>query len=324
MKQSTRRLRANLLLLLTALIWGLAFVAQDVAMDSLPPYTFNGLRMALAGLALMPCIALLRRREARQAAQSENAQQLPKNMPLRTMSADGRRMLLAGGCLCGVALFMGAGLQQVGIQYTSPGKAGFISALYIVLVPLVGLFIGKRVRLHVWLAVGIALAGLFLLCVTEQLTIEVGELYLVASALCFAGHILVVDHFASRVDCLRMSCLQFFVASVLCFGVAAITETPTWQGVRGALIPILYAGVLSGAVGYTLQIIAQRDTAPTIASLLMCLESVFAVLFGWLILGDVLTPRELLGCAVMLAGIVLAQVPVGREKKAAALCEAEK
>lgn len=303
MNQATqgRKVRANLMLLVTALIWGVAFVAQDVAMDSLPPFTFNGIRMALGGLALLPCIWLMRRKNARRDAEALAGE--------RVAPAGNRRTLLTGGLCCGVALFLGSSLQQRGIMLTSAGKAGFVTALYIVLVPLVGLFLGKKVRLRLWLAVSVSLLGLFLLCVTEQLTMAPGDVFLIAGAVCYTGHILAVDHFAPQVDCLAMSCIQFFVTAVLSAFAALLWESPTWAGVRAAAVPILYAGVLSGAVGYTLQILGQRDTDPTVASLIMCLESVFAVLAGWLLLGDMLSPRELAGCGAMLVGIVLAQWP---------------
>lgn len=301
-----RTLRANGLLLLTALIWGLAFVAQDVAMDSLPPFTFNGIRMLLAGVALMPCIALLQRfgRAPAPPAPKEDGEGFLDASPWMR-----RKTLWVGGGCCGVALFLGSSLQQVGLQYTSAGKAGFITTLYIVLVPIAGLFLGRRVRPHVWAAVFIALGGLFLLCVTDALTIHQGDVYLILSAACFTGHILVVDYFAPRADCLRMSCIQFLVTAALCAIPVALWEQPTLEGLRGALVPILYTGILSGAVGYTLQIIGQRDTSPTVASLLMCMESVFAVLAAWVLLGDTLTPRELGGCAALLVGVVLAQLP---------------
>lgn len=300
--------RSPLLLLLTALIWGLAFVAQDVAMNSMPPFTFNGIRMALGGLALMPCIFFLSRH-----TQSKN--NTPTVRAIRSLNRAQRKTLFTGGFFCGLALFLGSSFQQIGILYTTAGKAGFITALYIVLVPLTGLFLGKRVRIHVWLAVGLSLAGLFLLCVTDSLSIGAGDLCLVLCALCFTCHILVIDYFSPRTDCLRMSCIQFFVASAFSLLTAVFAEQPTWSGIQAAWVPILYAGILSSAVGYTLQIIAQRNTDPTIASLILCLESVFAVLAGWFLLGDALSPRELFGCIIMLAGIVLAQAPSKNEKK---------
>lgn len=291
-----RKLRANLMLLLTALIWGVSFVAQDVAMESMQPFTFNGSRLLLAGFALMACVPLLRQKERK-----------------REQAADprkGSRMLLSGGLSCGLLLFFASNLQQFGIDQTSAGKAGFVTALYIVLVPLAGLFVKKRLRLNIWLGVAFCTVGLYFLCVTGALTISSGDLYLFLCALCYTGHILLIDHFSPHVDCVKMSCIQFLVSGLLSLGCMVLWEQPSWAGLWQGIGPILFCGILSGAVGYTLQMLAQRDTDPTIASLLMCLESVFAVLAGWVILGDLLSPRELLGCGVMLTGIVLAQWPV--------------
>lgn len=289
------KFRAYSLLFLAALIWGVAFVAQDIAMDSLPPFTFNALRSLLAGLVLLP--STLRRRRKRQAPSS------------------GKTLFIAGAA-CGLALFLGSGFQQLGIQQSAgPGKAGFITVLYIVLVPLTGLLWGRRVGRNVWLAVALCLVGLFLLCVTEAFEIGPGDVSLLLCAFAFTGHILVIDHFTRRVDSVGMSCVQFFVCSGLAFLTAALSEQPTWTGLADAVIPILYSGALSGAVGYTLQIAGQRDTDPTIASLILCLESVFAALAGWLILGERLSVRELVGCALMFGGIVLAQWPEKGAKK---------
>lgn len=312
-----KKTRAHLLLLLTAFIWGVAFVAQDVAMDSMQPFTFNSVRLLIAGLALMPCIRWLGRRErAKQQKQLGGAESpFSGNRNLQQE----RQTLLLGGFCCGFFLFLGSSLQQLGIEQSTAGKAGFLTALYIVIVPLVGIFIGKRVRWTIWIAVALCAAGLFLLCVTQSLVIASGDIYLILCAFCFAGHIFSIDYFSSRTDCVRMSCVQFFVAAAFSLGCMALFEQPTWQSIGNGIIPILYAGILSGAVGYTLQILAQRDTEPAVASLLMCLESVFAVLAGWLLLGDLLSFRELCGCVLMLAGIVLAQSPL--KKKTAFLEE---
>ena len=191
---------------------------------------------------------------------------------------------------------------------TGAGKAGFITALYIVLVPLLGMLWGRRPAWLVWVAVLLSVGGLYLLCIGEGFSIAPGDGLLILCALCFSGHILVVDHFSRRTDCVKMSCLQFATAAVLCMGIAALTEPIDAGTIVACAVPLLYAGVLSGAVGYTLQIVAQKDTDPTVASLLMSLESVFAVLAGWLLLGDMLTARELLGCMLMMGGIVLAQL----------------
>ncbi len=295
----SRTFRANAMLLVTALIWGVAFVAQDVAMDYMPPFTFIWARMLLAGLALIPCIYFLDKRAKKDKATKSVLEGAPS-----------RKTLLVGGCLCGLMLFLGSSLQQLGIAQTSAGKAGFVTALYIVMVPLAGLLVGKRVRGLVWAGVGLCTVGLFLLCVTQSLTISQGDVFLFLCALAFTGHILVIDRFSAKVDCVQMSCIQFFVASGLGLVCMGIFEQPTWEGIVKGAVPILYAGVMSGAVGYTLQIVAQKETDPAIASLLLCFESVFAVLAGWAILGDALSPRELAGCGLMLAGILLAQWPV--------------
>lgn len=297
--QMKRSVRANLLLTLTALIWGAAFVAQDVAADSLEAFTFNGLRMALAALAMLPVIAALDRK-ARKAGQDTS---------WRGMNPSQRRTLLTAGVCCGAMLALASAFQQLGIAMgTGAGKAGFITALYIVLVPLLGMLWGRRPAWLVWVAVLLSVGGLYLLCIGEGFSIAPGDGLLILCALCFSGHILVVDHFSRRTDCVKMSCLQFATAAVLCLGIAALTEPIDAGTIVACAVPLLYAGVLSGAVGYTLQIVAQKDTDPTVASLLMSLESVFAVLAGWLLLGDMLTARELLGCVLMMGGIVLAQL----------------
>ncbi len=303
----SKALRANLLLLLTAAIWGLGFVAQDVAMDSMEPFMFNAARLLIAGLVLLPCIRFLDVLERkRSATQGESA---PVCRTFRQMNPAQKHTLVIGGASCGIALFFGCSLQQLGIQATSAGKAGFVTALYIVLVPVSGLFFKRPMRRNVWLAVGICLVGLFLLCVTEAFTVGIGDLELLLCAAVYTAHILLIAHFSPRTDCVRLSCMQFFVASGLSAVVMLIAEQPSLPSLLQGWVPLLYAGILSGGVGYTLQIVAQRDTDPTIASLLMCLESVFAVLAQWALLGELLTGRELLGCGLMLCGIVFAQLP---------------
>ena len=305
-----RSVRANLLLTLTALIWGAAFVAQDVAADSLGSFTFNGLRMALAALAMLPVIAALDRK----------ARKTGQDTSWRGMTPAQRRTLLTGGVCCGAMLALASAFQQMGIAMgTGAGKAGFITALYIVLVPIFGIFLKKRVPKAVWvsvllavaglycLAVLLSVAGLYLLCIGEDFSIAPGDGLLILCALCFSGHILVVDHFSRLTDCVKMSCLQFATAAVLCMGVAVFTEPIDAGTIVECALPLLYAGVLSGAVGYTLQIVAQKDTDPTVASLLMSLESVFAVLAGALVLHQIPTGRELAGCVLMFVAIVLAQ-----------------
>lgn len=297
MKVKAKEIRANLMLLLTAVIWGTAFVAQSVGMDYIGPFTFNGSRNILAGLALLVVIAVRRRR-------GEPA-----------MTPQARRQTWIGGVCCGVVLFVASTLQQFGMVEADAGKAGFITALYIVIVPLLGLLWGRRPRAVVWLAVGLAAAGLYLLCIQGQLTLARGDFLILCCAGMFSVHILVIDHFSPRGDGVRMSCIQFFTAGVLSLVGMAFFETPSIQGILDAWAPILYAGLLSSGVGYTLQIIAQRDTSPAVASLLMSLEAVFAAIAGWLLLGETFSSREMLGAALMFAAILLAQVP---PRKAAA------
>lgn len=288
-----QQLTGNLMLLLTAAIWGSAFVAQSIGMDYIGPFTFNGLRSVIAGLVLLPVIALMRRRG------------------MAKPTGETRRQTWIGGLWCGVVLFVASAFQQFGMVTADAGKAGFITALYIVIVPIAGLLLKKRVRPVVWVAVAVAAVGLYLLCVApgQGLSMQRGDLLVLCCAFLFSAHILVIDHFSPRADGVMMSCIQFFVAGALGLIGMVLFETPTVPNILACAGPILYAGVLSSGVGYTLQILAQRNTNPTIASLLMSLESVFAALAGWLILGESFTGREFAGALLMFGAIVLAQLP---------------
>lgn len=283
------------MLMLTAFIWGTAFVAQSVGMDYLEPFTFNGIRSMIGGIALLPCIALLQRFNGKQREKKED-----------------KKMLVTGGAACGCLLFAASSLQQYGIQYTSAGKAGFITAFYIVIVPVLGIFLRKKIGWKVWTAVVLALAGLYCLCITETFTIGKGDGYIFLCALVFSLHILVVDYFSPKVDGVKMSCIQFFVCGLLSVPFMFILETPQISAVVDGIVPILYAGVLSCGVAYTLQIVGQKDMNPAIASLIMSLESCFSVLAGWVVLGERLSMKESAGCILMFAAIILAQLP---EKK---------
>lgn len=276
--------------MLTALIWGAAFVAQSAGMEQNGPFTFNTIRMILGGIVLIPCIALFDKM---------------RHVRLGWRSAD--KNLWVGGCLCGVALFTGATLQQFGIQYTSAGKAGFITALYVIFVPLCRLFAGKRPGKLLWGSVALAAVGMYLLCMDGSLALSKGDVLVLLGAFGFTAHILIIDHFSQKVDGVRMSCIQFFVAGALSLVCMFLFEAPSVPAILSAWAPILYAGFLSCGVAYTLQVVAQKDTDPTVASLILCLESVFAVLFGWLLLGETLSMKELLGCILMFVAIVLAQ-----------------
>lgn len=293
-----KQLRANLLLLLTAMIWGAAFVAQSVSMDYVGPFTFLCTRSILGGVVLLPVIAVMGKRKQEKSAEK----------------SESRRILFLGGICCGIMLFIGSALQQVGIQYTTAGKAGFITAMYMVLVPICGLFFGKRPGGKTWAAVVVALVGMYLLCLYGSgiQNLSKGDLLEMLCALGFTAHILVIDHFSPKVDGVKMSCIQFFVCGILAGIFMLILETPSWESIRAAAMPILYAGILSSGVGYTLQIVAQKDTQPTVASLLMSLESVFSLIFGWILLKEAMSGVELLGCVLMFAAIIWVQLP---EKK---------
>ena len=291
--------KSSLMLLLTAAIWGVAFVAQSVGMDYIGPFTFNAIRSLVGGLVLIPCIWLLNRKKP--AAQEDTP-------------AQSGRTLFIGGICCGVALAVASSLQQMGIQYTSVGKAGFITALYIVIVPLLGLLFKRRVSGLIWVAVVIAVGGMYLLCITEGFSVGKGDLLVMASAFCFSAHILIIDYFSPKADGVKMSCIQFLVCGLLCAVPMLIMERPSLPQILAAWMPLIYAGVFSCGVGYTLQIVGQRHIDPTIASLILSLESAISVLAGWVILGQKLTVRELIGCILVFCAIILAQLPQKEEK----------
>lgn len=284
-------LKGNLYLLLTSLIWGTAFVAQSVGMDYVGPFTFNCVRSFIGGLVLILAIFLLKKFHFVESTPSSN------------------KMLIIGGICCGIALGIASTLQQIGIKYTTTGKAGFITALYIVIVPIIGIFFRKKPPLKIWISVGIALFGMYLLCITEKFTIGIGDIYVLICAFAFSIQILFVDYFAPLVDGVKLSCIQFFVASFISGIGMILFETPSLSSISSAAIPILYTGILSCGVGYTLQIIGQKYTSPTEASLIMSLESVFSLLGGWIILHEVLSTKELIGCVLVFIAIILTQLP---------------
>lgn len=287
------KLKNAAMLILTAFIWGTAFVAQSVGMDYLGPFSFNGVRNFIGGIALLPCIALLNRLEGKKQNEGEGT----------------KKDLILGGIACGLCLFAASSLQQIGIQYTTTGKAGFITACYIVMVPLFGIFLKKKIGWKVWIAVALAVVGLYFLCLTESFTIGKGDIFIFACAVIYALHILVIDYFSPKTDGVKMSCIQFFVCGAASLLPMFLLETPTIEGIMASMGPLLYAGVLSSGVAYTLQIIGQKNVNPAVASLLLSLESCFAVLAGWIVLGQKLSVRESLGCILMFAAIILAQLP---------------
>ncbi len=267
-------------------------------MDYVEPFTFNSIRCLIGGLVLIPCIAFLDALNKKNGGKSR----APK-------TRDEKKLLLKSGILCGTALFGASILQQYGISFTTVGKAGFITSMYIVLVPVFGVFLHKRIGIRVACSVVIALFGLYLLCMTESLSIGKGDLLVLLCAVVFSVHILLVDHYSPRVDGVRLSCIQFFICGILSGIGMLIFDSPSLSSILAAAKPILYAGVLSCGVAYTLQIIAQKNVEPTTASLLMSLESVFSVLAGWVVLHQKLSLREGFGCILMFFAIVLAELP---------------
>lgn len=306
--------RQSLLLFLTAVIWGVAFVAQSAGMEYIGPFTYNGVRSVLGGLTLLPCIALLDKRG--NSARAQNAEGISALTPERSAEEQGhdRKQLFAGGLCCGVILFAASNFQQFGIQYTTVGKAGFITAMYILLVPLMGLFIHKKVGFKVWIGVAFAVCGLYFLCMNHGLKLERGDAMVLVCAVIFSLHILVIDHFAPKVDGVRMSCIQFWVCGVLSLACSFIFETPQLSGILAAWKPVCYGGVMSCGVAYTLQIVGQKGMNPTVASLILSLESVVSVVAGFLILRQSMSRRELFGCCLMVVAIVLAQLPERSDK----------
>lgn len=300
------RIRQNVFPVLAALIWGTAFVAQSVGADYVQPFTFNAARAAIAFVFLFCLCAVLRMRRRRDFG--GQAQPRPT----------ARRDLALGGLCCGTALTVATNLQQKGLETTTSGKAGFITALYIVLVPIAGIFLKKRPPKTIWISVVLAVAGLYCLCVTEGFSITRGDFYILLCAFCFTAHILVIDHFTQKVDGVELSCVQFLVSAILSSVGMLAFETPSLAGLRACIFPLLYVGVFSSGVAYTLQILAQKDSDPTVVSLLLSLESVFATLAGAVILKDQMSGREYFGCVLVLIAVLLAQIPVPAKKDAAA------
>ena len=287
------------MLLLTAFLWGSTFVAQKAG-TAVGPLTYNGVRSVIGALVLVPVIVVLRKKKAAGGRQA---------------AAAARGKLLLGGVLCGLALFTASMLQQTGISYTTAGKAGFITALYAVLVPVLSVIIGKKIRPLIWLCVAIGVAGLYLLCMEPgKWSLQSGDLMILGCAVVFAVHILIIDHFAPQVEPVEMACIQFAVVGVLgCIGML-IWEKPSLELVLANWLPIAYAGVLSSGVAYTLQMVALKHADPTEASLIMCLEAVFSVLTGALVLHETMTGRAAVGCVLIFAAVVLSQLPERRKQ----------
>ena len=285
-----KNLKGNLILTLTAFIWGTAFVAQTTGLEHIGPLTFNGVRSFLGALALLPVILFLSRRKK---------------------DTHSKRDLLVGGIVCGLVFTTASTLQQIGMQYTEPGKAGFITALYIVIVPLIQAITGKKLQKNTIFAVLLSLVGMYLLCITEEFTISRGDLLIFLCAIFFSFHILVIDKYSPRVDGVKLSAFQFVVAGIICCSLSIPFETQDFGKILDASGSLLYTGIMSSGVAYTLQIIGQKHTSPVLATIIMSLESVFAALAGWIILKDIMSTKEIIGALLMFIAILSAQLPEG-------------
>lgn len=295
----SQKLKGNLILLLTSFIWGTSFIAQSKGVEDISPFAFTGIRSVLGGMVLLPVIAILHFYNQKQG-----------------VAAGKTKTLLIGGIVCGVLLCLASTLQTAGMIYTSPGKSGFITALYMVIIPIIGLFTNKKPDSLIWLSVVIATVGLYLMCIDSTLTINKGDVLTLICAFLFSGHILAVDYFSPRVDGVKLACLQFFVCGIINIICMFIFEQPKLEPILGCWASIGYSGIMSCGVAYTLQIIGQKYTDPASASILMSLESVFATLAtvvlvacGWQLTGGALSAREITGCVLMFAAIILVQLP---------------
>ena len=287
----TFTLRSDSLLLLTSLIWGLAFVAQRIGMDYVGPFIFNGIRFALGAMVIIPFIYLLRK----------------KNDGVNDEGPAGKKYLMRGGILLGLVLFGGATLQQYGMVYTTAGNAGFITGLYVVMVPILGLLRRQYPHFSIWLAVILAASGMYLLSVTDGFRIFLGDLLVLLGAIFWAVHVVIIGVLSPRVNAIKLSLIQYVICSVLSIIASVALESNTLDGVIAATIPILYGGILSVGIAYTLQVVAQKHAPPAHAAIILSLEAVFAALGGWLVLGEELASRQLLGCGLMLLGMLVAQ-----------------
>ncbi|MGM9972254.1 MAG: DMT family transporter [Anaeroplasmataceae bacterium] len=293
-----KHLKQNLLALLTAIIWGFAFVAQSKASGNISPFTFNAIRGALAFIILFIVTIIINAR----------------NKKLNIEKHTDKKMLIIGGIVCGILLFIASNLQQFGIEKTSPGKAGFLTALYIVIVPILGLFFKKGININIIISVIIAVVGLYFLCIKSSFSISKYDIMLILCAVCFSFHIISIDYFVSFNDGIKLSTIQFLVVAILSSICMLIFEDVSISNIKASIWPLLYAGVISSAIGYTLQILAQKDSNPTIISLILSLESVFSVIGGFIILHNIMTIKEYIGCALMLVAVILAELP-SRNKK---------
>lgn len=276
-------------------------------MEYIGPFTFNGMRSVMGGVVLIPAALI----SIKSAGKKQPGTQKPETQQPGTQAAkNDKRTILAGGLCYGCIMFVATSLQQIGIQYTQAGKAGFLTAMYVVLVPLISVFIRKKVPKKIWLCVTMSVLGMYLLCISGRMTLGRGDILVILCAFVFALHILAVDYFVERMNGVLLSCLQFLIAGGISVGCMFVFEQPHLEAIFAAKTAMLYAGILSCGVAYTFQIVGQKGVNPTFASLILSLESVFSVIGGWLILHEILSARELIGCVIMFAAIVIVQAPV--------------
>ena len=303
-----KKLAGNLFLLTTSIIWGSAFVAQRVGMDYVGPLTFGWTRFVLAILVLIPVIIIMDRVDKKQQALKDDNDKKKELTPLELRQQN--KLMIISSITCGSVLFIACTLQQFGLVFTTAGKTGFITALYIILVPLFSVVLKHRPTLKCWIGAILGTIGLYFLCITEAFTIALGDFIVLIGAAFWATHILVIDHFAPKVsDPIKLSLFQFVVCAIFSFIGALIFEETSIDAIIACAIPLLYAGVLSGGVGFTFQILGQKNTNPTVASLILSLEALFAALFGFLLLDELMTQREIVGCVLMFFAIIISQLP---------------
>ena len=297
--------KSNICLLGTAVIWGFAFVAQRDSMDTIGPFMYSAIRMFIGSLALIP-VFMAGDRIKKKNADAEYHQSIEENR-------NGRKTLLKGGIAAGVVIFFAANLQQVGLVYTNAGKTAFITALYILLVPIIGMFLKHRTNINNWIGAVIGVAGLYFLCITTEFTIAKGDIIVFIGAFGWAAHILIVDHFAPKVDAAKLICVQFAVAGFISLIVSLVTEDSTLAAAVDCAPSLLYTGIMSSAVAFTLQVTGQKYANPTTASIILSTESLFGAVSGFLFLNETMNGRELIGCALMMAAVIIAQLPAKKK-----------
>ncbi len=304
-----KKLTGNLFLLMTSLIWGTAFVAQRVGMDFVGPLTFTAVRFWLGVAVIVPFVFIMKDTDAGSGDTGSNGTGSDDTDLSNTGIVKKRKTLLVAGTICGTVIFAASVLQQYGLVFTTAGKTGFITALYIVLVPIFGLFLKQRPGFKCWIGVALGTAGLYFLTMTETLTIAWGDFVVLIGAFFWAAHVLFIDHFNPYVDSIKLSIMQFSVCATLATIAMFIFESPSLEAILSGAVPILYAGILSCGVGFTFQILGQKHTSPTVASLILSMEAVFAAIFGFLLLKETMSARELAGCALMFAAVIISQLP---------------